>query len=231
MPVNSYILYGPDGVVVVDSMLTVSDATRVREAVRASGRTMAGVVVTHPHPDHYAGLGHLVGDDAVPIIATAAVDAIIRRDDEVKNAVVGPRAIPGVARVRGTSRSKTTGRRSPASLGRSIPRESAGPSIGPPERPPRSTDVLPRSERPRTAAAGPTMRGASRGSTSAVASWPTGLSAHPPAIHLPCCRSSPARRTGRQPATDRSARDAAALVPTFGARLWPPPTGELDWNL
>lgn len=90
MPVNSYILYGPDGVVVVDSMLTVSDATSVRDAVRASGRTMAGVVVTHPHPDHYAGLGYVVRDDDVPIIATRAVDAIIRRDDDVKNAVVGP---------------------------------------------------------------------------------------------------------------------------------------------
>ena len=29
----------------------------------------------------------------------------------------------------------------------------------------------------------------------------------------------------------RSARDAAALVPTFGPRLWLPPTGDLDWNL
>jgi hypothetical protein len=48
MPVNSYILYGLDGMVVVDSMLTVSDATSVRDAARASGRTMAGVVVTHP---------------------------------------------------------------------------------------------------------------------------------------------------------------------------------------
>jgi glyoxylase-like metal-dependent hydrolase (beta-lactamase superfamily II) len=56
MPVNSYIFYGPDGVVVVDSMLTVADATSVRDAVRASGCTMAAVVVTHPHPDHYAGL-------------------------------------------------------------------------------------------------------------------------------------------------------------------------------
>jgi hypothetical protein len=48
MPVNSYILYGPDGMVVVDSMLTVAHATSVRDAARASRRTMAGVVVTHP---------------------------------------------------------------------------------------------------------------------------------------------------------------------------------------
>ncbi|HET6953102.1 MAG TPA: MBL fold metallo-hydrolase [Acidimicrobiales bacterium] len=90
MPVNSYLIHGPDGVVIVDGMLTVSDATSVRQAVATGGGAIAGVVVTHPHPDHYAGLGHLVGRDDLPVIATRAVDAIIRRDDEVKNAIVGP---------------------------------------------------------------------------------------------------------------------------------------------
>jgi glyoxylase-like metal-dependent hydrolase (beta-lactamase superfamily II) len=48
------------------------------------------VVITHPHPDHYAGLAHLVGTDDVPIVATNAVDAVIRRDDQLKDEVVGP---------------------------------------------------------------------------------------------------------------------------------------------
>src|SRR5918995_3694460 len=90
MAVNSFVIHGPDGVVVVDGMLTVSDAALVREAVTRAGRPLAGVVITHPHPDHYAGLGHVIGDAEVPIVATRAVDEVIRRDDDLKNEVVGP---------------------------------------------------------------------------------------------------------------------------------------------
>ena len=90
MAVNSFLVHGPDGIVVVDGMLTVSDAELVRAAVERSGARLAGVVITHPHPDHYAGLAHIVGDDEVPIVATRAVDAVIRRDDDLKDAIVGP---------------------------------------------------------------------------------------------------------------------------------------------
>ena len=90
MAVNSFIVHGPDGVVVVDGMLTVSDAALVRAAVDRSGAPLAGVLITHPHPDHYAGLAHVVGLDDVPIVATRAVDAVIRRDDDLKDSVVGP---------------------------------------------------------------------------------------------------------------------------------------------
>jgi glyoxylase-like metal-dependent hydrolase (beta-lactamase superfamily II) len=90
MPVNSFLVHGPGGIVVVDGMLTVTDAALVRQAIDDTGHPLAGVVVTHPHPDHYAGLAHLVGTDDVPIVASNAVDAIIRRDDQLKEDVVGP---------------------------------------------------------------------------------------------------------------------------------------------
>jgi glyoxylase-like metal-dependent hydrolase (beta-lactamase superfamily II) len=90
MPVNSFLIHGPDGLVVVDGMLTVSDAALVRRAIDDADRPLAGVVITHPHPDHYAGLWHVIGDDEVPIVATRAVDEVIRRDDPIKNDIVGP---------------------------------------------------------------------------------------------------------------------------------------------
>jgi glyoxylase-like metal-dependent hydrolase (beta-lactamase superfamily II) len=90
MPVNAFVIHGPDGLVVVDGMLTVADAGLVRRAITGAASPLAGVVITHPHPDHYAGLGHLVGDDDVPIVATRAVDEVIRRDDATKNDIVGP---------------------------------------------------------------------------------------------------------------------------------------------
>lgn len=90
MPVNAFVIQGPDGLIVVDAMLTVSDAALVRHAIAESGQPLAGVLITHPHPDHYAGLAHIVEHDDIPIVATAEVDAIIRRDDQLKNDIVGP---------------------------------------------------------------------------------------------------------------------------------------------
>ena len=62
----------------------------VRQAIDDSEQALAGVVITHPHPDHYAGLWHLIGDADMPVVATRAVDEIIRRDDVIKNDTVGP---------------------------------------------------------------------------------------------------------------------------------------------
>jgi glyoxylase-like metal-dependent hydrolase (beta-lactamase superfamily II) len=90
MPVNAYVVRGPNGLVVVDAMLTISDAALVRQAIDDAGGPLAGFVITHPHPDHYAGLWQLIGDDDVPIVATHAVDEVIRRDDALKNDIVGP---------------------------------------------------------------------------------------------------------------------------------------------
>ncbi|MBA3310424.1 MAG: MBL fold metallo-hydrolase [Nocardioidaceae bacterium] len=88
MAVNSYVVHGPGGLVVVDAQLTVADAHKVRETVRASGLALAGVLVTHPHPDHYAGAA-IIASGGEPIMATAGVAAVIRRDDALKDGIVG----------------------------------------------------------------------------------------------------------------------------------------------
>jgi glyoxylase-like metal-dependent hydrolase (beta-lactamase superfamily II) len=88
MAVNSFLVHGRRGVVVVDAQLTVPDAQKVHEAVRDTGLPLAGVVVTHPHPDHYAGAA-LIAAGGEPIFATPAVDAVIRRDDDQKDRIVG----------------------------------------------------------------------------------------------------------------------------------------------
>src|SRR4051794_40679852 len=90
MPVNSYLVHGETGVVVVDGQLTVSDARRVRAAIDATGLPIAGVLVTHAHPDHYAGIAEMLGNEQVPIVATRAVADIIARDDALKASIVGP---------------------------------------------------------------------------------------------------------------------------------------------
>ncbi len=89
MAVNSFLVHGPQGVVVIDAQLTVADAQKVQRAVRSSGRPLAGVLITHPHPDHYGGAAVVAGDGE-PIVATKTVDSVIRRDDAAKDSLVGP---------------------------------------------------------------------------------------------------------------------------------------------
>jgi glyoxylase-like metal-dependent hydrolase (beta-lactamase superfamily II) len=53
--VNAYIIHNATNAVVVDSLRNRAEAAELAEAVRASGRTLQAILVTHGHPDHYIG--------------------------------------------------------------------------------------------------------------------------------------------------------------------------------
>ena len=88
--VNAYLVETAAGVVAVDSLLTVSDSREMRQALERLGKPLQGVLLTHSHPDHYAGLAQLVAEDEVPIIAPQGVIDTIARDDALKDTIVGP---------------------------------------------------------------------------------------------------------------------------------------------
>ena len=88
--VNAYLVETSDGIVAVDGTLTVTDGRALRARLEALGKPLLAVLVTHAHPDHYGGIVELVGSDDVPVIATAGVDAVIRRDDALKEEILRP---------------------------------------------------------------------------------------------------------------------------------------------
>ena len=90
MAVNSHLVDCGTGFVVVDAQLCVSDARAVRAAVEATGKPLLAVLLTHPHPDHYAGAAVLTKGLDVPFVATHAVAAVVARDDAEKERVVAP---------------------------------------------------------------------------------------------------------------------------------------------
>jgi glyoxylase-like metal-dependent hydrolase (beta-lactamase superfamily II) len=88
--VNAYLVETESGVVAVDSLLTVSESRALRAGLEALDKPLLAVLLTHSHPDHYAGLTELVAGANVPIIAPQGVIDVIARDDPLKDQIVGP---------------------------------------------------------------------------------------------------------------------------------------------
>jgi glyoxylase-like metal-dependent hydrolase (beta-lactamase superfamily II) len=88
--VNAYLIETESGVVAVDGLLTVSAAKEMRAALDRLGKPLHAALVTHSHPDHYAGLGEIVAGSDVPIVAPQGVIDTIQGDDAMKDQIVGP---------------------------------------------------------------------------------------------------------------------------------------------
>jgi glyoxylase-like metal-dependent hydrolase (beta-lactamase superfamily II) len=88
--VNAYLVETGEGIVAVDGTLTVSDGRALRAQLEALAKPLLAGIVTHAHPDHYGGIVEVVADDDTPVIATDGVNAVIRRDDGVKETILRP---------------------------------------------------------------------------------------------------------------------------------------------
>ncbi|HEY6256272.1 MAG TPA: MBL fold metallo-hydrolase [Xanthobacteraceae bacterium] len=89
-PVNAYVVEGRDALVIVDATISVTGARAVRAKAEALGKPIVAGLVTHPHPDHYAGFSVLLAGLTVPVFALQEVIDVIARDDAAKNEIVGP---------------------------------------------------------------------------------------------------------------------------------------------
>ncbi len=69
--VNSYLVDTNAGIVVIDSQFLISEARELKDKINSTGKPLAAIFITHPHPDHFNGVGVLVEDAPnVPIYAT-----------------------------------------------------------------------------------------------------------------------------------------------------------------
>lgn len=89
-PVNAYLVETATAVVAVDATLGVSDGRALRALANRLGKPLAGVIVTHSHPDHYGGVAALLGGETVPALAVEGVNRVIRRDDAAKDQILRP---------------------------------------------------------------------------------------------------------------------------------------------
>ncbi|MFE3025011.1 MBL fold metallo-hydrolase [Nocardia tengchongensis] len=79
--VNTYWLQAPQGLVVVDTQRSLTDARAALAAVEATGVPIAAILITHSHPDHVGGVGVFRKATAgAPVYASAPVDTSMRTD-------------------------------------------------------------------------------------------------------------------------------------------------------
>ncbi len=69
------LISGERDAVLIDAMLTPGDAGRVAERIRATGKNLTTIYITHGHADHFFGLNTVLGafPDARAVIAAAIV--------------------------------------------------------------------------------------------------------------------------------------------------------------
>jgi glyoxylase-like metal-dependent hydrolase (beta-lactamase superfamily II) len=72
---NSVLLTGEHEALLVDAQLTKAEAAKVVELVRASGKTLHQVFITHGHPDHHFGASVLKA--AFPDLKFLAIPAVV----------------------------------------------------------------------------------------------------------------------------------------------------------
>ena len=57
--VASVIVVGKNEAVLLDAQWTLSSAHRVIAEILEIGKQLSKIFITHPHPDHYFGAGHI----------------------------------------------------------------------------------------------------------------------------------------------------------------------------
>jgi glyoxylase-like metal-dependent hydrolase (beta-lactamase superfamily II) len=93
--VNTWWIETPRSVIVVDVQRDLPHAREALAAVRATGKPVSALLITHGHPDHYAGIGLFKeAYPAAPVHASALTTATIRDDAYGFNALLR-RMMPG----------------------------------------------------------------------------------------------------------------------------------------
>src|SRR5678815_953874 len=85
LKVNAFIVETTNEVVIVDTTLTTSDSKALKQKADSLGKPVAGIILTHGHPDHVAGTYHLAPKGDIPIFALASVKKLMEDTEEAKH--------------------------------------------------------------------------------------------------------------------------------------------------
>lgn len=83
--VNAFIVEGENEIVIVDTTLTTSDSKALKQKAESLGKPLAGIVLTHAHPDHVAGTSIIAPHAEVPVFALASVKQLMADTEQAKH--------------------------------------------------------------------------------------------------------------------------------------------------
>ncbi|GAA3699613.1 MBL fold metallo-hydrolase [Arthrobacter ginkgonis] len=78
---SAHLIMGSEDAVLVDALFAKSDAQRVVDWIKASGKRLTAVYVTHAHPDHFLGLPVVL--EAFPDARAVALPEIVEEIKEL----------------------------------------------------------------------------------------------------------------------------------------------------
>jgi glyoxylase-like metal-dependent hydrolase (beta-lactamase superfamily II) len=85
MKVNAFIVEAAKELVIVDTTLTMSDSKALKQKADSLGKPIAGIILTHGHPDHIAGTYNISTNGDVPIYSTASVKKLMEDTEAAKH--------------------------------------------------------------------------------------------------------------------------------------------------
>jgi glyoxylase-like metal-dependent hydrolase (beta-lactamase superfamily II) len=85
LKVNAFIVETSKELVIVDTTLTTSDSKALKQQADSLGKPIAGIILTHGHPDHIAGTYNLAPKGDIPIFALASVKKLMEETEEAKH--------------------------------------------------------------------------------------------------------------------------------------------------
>lgn len=89
--VNSFIVEGEVGLVLIDTQFLLSSARELAERITAIGKPLEAVIITHPHPDHFNGLPVILESfGPVPVYANRPTIETIAATQAAKRAAWTP---------------------------------------------------------------------------------------------------------------------------------------------
>jgi glyoxylase-like metal-dependent hydrolase (beta-lactamase superfamily II) len=85
LKVNAFIIETAKELVIVDTTLTTTDSKALKQQADSLNKPIAGIILTHGHPDHIAGTYNLAPKGEIPIFALASVKKLMEDTEEAKH--------------------------------------------------------------------------------------------------------------------------------------------------
>lgn len=85
MKVNAFIAETEKEVVIIDTTLTMTDSKALKQKADDLKKPIAGIILTHGHPDHIAGTYNIAPNGDIPIYALASVKKLMEDTEAAKH--------------------------------------------------------------------------------------------------------------------------------------------------